>query len=299
MSENDRMDRAKRIRQMREGNRDGEESDDETSETDSEPAADDEPSEAKQTADRMETADQHEPTADRMETTETASPDGGAATMAAEQEESEEPTAEASTDTDVPSGTSAPLPDAEQLEEALEESDAEPGDTETVTPEEATETADTAGAGAAPEEEEAEEEDETRVLEFSLDGEHYCLEIQYIEEIVKQETITRVPNTPAFVEGVVDLRGQITTILNPKVTIDKENKEAGELIVVFDSEAFEDQGHIGWIVDDVRQVSPILESEVNDPPMDEAYIKGVIDREEDDQFVIWTSPDMAFEKQDD
>jgi purine-binding chemotaxis protein CheW len=214
-------------------------------------------------------------------------------------------------------GVSAPLPEMDELEQALEGSAT--ADPETVSagmadsggggataaqvgadagPADAgTQTADTPGASAAGDEETTEEE-ETRVLEFTLDDEHYCLDIQYIEEIVKHENITRVPNTPPHVEGVVDLRGQITTILNPKVTIGKENQEAGELIVVFDAEAFEDQGYIGWVVDDVRQVSPIVESEVNDPPMAEDYINGVIDREDDDEFVIWTSPDLAFEDED-
>jgi purine-binding chemotaxis protein CheW len=141
-------------------------------------------------------------------------------------------------------------------------------------------------------------EETTRVLEFTLADEYYCLDIRYIEEIVKQETITRVPNTPAFVEGVVDLRGQITTILNPKVTIGKDDQTPGDLIVVFDGEAFEDQGYIGWIVDDVRQVSPVTDDQVNDPPMGEDYINGVIDREDDDQFVIWTTPDLALDDGD-
>jgi len=214
-------------------------------------------------------------------------------------------------------GVSAPLPEMDELEQALEGSAtadpetvatgmAESGGgsamaaqmgTEAGPVDAGTETADTPGAPAAGEEETADQE-ETRVLEFTLDDEHYCLDIQYIEEIVKHENITRVPNTPAHVEGVVDLRGQITTILNPKVTIGKENDEAGELIVVFDAEAFEDQGYIGWVVDDVRQVSPIVESEVNDPPMAEDYINGVIDRDDDDEFVIWTSPELAFDDED-
>ena len=139
-------------------------------------------------------------------------------------------------------------------------------------------------------------EERTRVLEFTLEDEQYCLDISYIEEIVKGEYITRVPNTPEFVEGVVDLRGQITTILNPKVTIGKEDTEPGDLIVVFDGEAFEEQGYVGWIVDDVRQVSPVTDEEVNDPPMAEDYINGVIDRDEDEEFVVWTSPDLAFEE---
>lgn len=203
-------------------------------------------------------------------------------TPSLELEEADNPSLEAEDD------VRAPLPDSDELEEALESARAE-GET-------ADDSAVDAATPAGMLDDEEGQEEETRVLEFELDDEYYCLDIDYIEEIVKEETITRVPNTPEFVEGVVDLRGQITTILNPKVTIEKDDVTPGGLIIVFDSASFEDQGHVGWVVDDVRQVSPITDSEVNDPPGEESYINGVIDREDDDQFVIWTSPDMAMEE---
>jgi len=303
MSENERMERAKRIRRMREGQRDGDEESPETEQTDDGQPADEEPEAKEQT------------TADATEPTTAASTDGGATAATQEPESKPDPETEegddAATDESDPavdaavenvSGTRAELPSTERMEAAMEQTieqakqvpeednadaapDAEAGDTE-----------EPAGpaAGIAGDAEQTKEAD-TRILEFTLDDEQYCLDIQYIEEIVKHTAITRVPNTPDFVEGVVDLRGQITTILNPKVTIDKPNKEADDLIVVFDAEAFEDQGHIGWVVDDVRQVSPISEDDVNDPPMQEDYINGVIDRD-DGEFVIWTTPDLALKE---
>ncbi|MFB6074627.1 MAG: chemotaxis protein CheW [Haloarculaceae archaeon] len=181
----------------------------------------------------------------------------------------------------------AELPDQEQLREALAASDAgtetpsavspEGGDVET----EHQETADAAN------------EKSTRVLEFALGDELYCLDIEYVEEIVKRETITRVPNTAEYVEGVVDLRGQITTILDPKTLLDIDQEGPEQLMVVFDPDAFEEQGAIGWLVDEVRQVGPIVESEVNDPPVEDEYINGVVDREDETSFVIWTDPDVA------
>lgn len=140
-------------------------------------------------------------------------------------------------------------------------------------------------------ESEATTEASTRVLEFTLGDEHYCIDISLVEEIVKRDTITRVPNTDDYIEGVVDLRGQITTILDPKELLDIDADGSETLMIVFDPEAFDDQGAIGWIVDEVRQVAPVSESEVNEPPVDEDYIEGVVDRE--DGFVIWTKPEVA------
>jgi len=148
-----------------------------------------------------------------------------------------------------------------------------------------------AGRAAAAEEDTGEE---TRVLEFSLGDEQYCLDIEYVEEIVKRETVTRVPNTPDCVEGVVDLRGQITTILDPKVLLDIDQTGSKDLIVVFDPDAFDDQGAVGWVVDDVNQVTPITEEEVNDSPVDQDHINGVVDR--DGEFVIWTTPELDLDE---
>lgn len=134
---------------------------------------------------------------------------------------------------------------------------------------------------------------ETRVLEFDLGSERYCLDIDHVEEIVERETVTRVPNTPDYVEGVVDLRGQITTILDPKVLLDIDGDGHKDLIVVFDPEEFEDQGAIGWVVDDVNQVMPVADDEVDESPVDADHVNGVVER--DGEFVVWTDPDVAIE----
>ncbi|WP_248299509.1 chemotaxis protein CheW [Halorhabdus amylolytica] len=153
-----------------------------------------------------------------------------------------------------------------------------------------------AGATVADADVEQSTEQETRVLEFRLGEELYCLNIEYVEEIVREETVTRVPNTPEYVSGVVDLRGQITTILDPKTSIGMDGGDNG-LIIVFDAEIFDDHGAIGWLVDEVNQVTPIVESDVKESPIQEPYINGVIER--DDEFVIWTTPELALEVDED
>jgi|GEM_PF-195925 len=185
--------------------------------------------------------------------------------------------------------TGVELPDQEEIDAAIE---AAGGSVETA---DATDTHDdptergpgTVNAAAST------SEDTTRVLEFTLGDEHYCIDISLVEEIVKRDSITRVPNTDEYIVGVVDLRGQITTILDPKELMDIDAEGSETLMIVFDPDAFDDQGAIGWIVDEVRQVAPITESEVNQPPVDEDYIRGVVDRDDSEEFVIWTKPEVA------
>lgn len=135
----------------------------------------------------------------------------------------------------------------------------------------------------------------TRVLEFALGDELYCIDIDHVEEIVTDKSLTRVPNTLPYVEGVVDLWGRITTTLDPTVLMDVDEAGPGEILVVFDAETVADAGHIGWAVDDVRQVAPVTKAEVNAPPVEEEYVTGVVDREDDEVLVVWPSPELALE----
>jgi purine-binding chemotaxis protein CheW len=128
------------------------------------------------------------------------------------------------------------------------------------------------------------------VLEFVLGEERYCLDITFIEQIVERGTVTRIPNAPDFVEGVIDLRGDITTVIDPMETLAADEGGDGDLIVVFDSARLDDEWGVGWAVDGVRRVSTVSLSEVKESPVDEPWINGVVKRDEDGEFVIWTEP---------
>ncbi|PSP31958.1 chemotaxis protein CheW [Halobacteriales archaeon QH_10_67_22] len=256
MTDDDRMNRARRIREMREGTRPDEEQAPDT--------------------DDGESTDEH---ADAV----TAEAGDASADVDADAE------AEAGATLEVPGADVGDV--TVDVEELAEQADIDPADGDPAATGETGVAGAVGMAGAA--ETQVETAAETRVLEFGLGNERYCLDIEYVEEIVKREAVTRVPNTPDYVEGVVDLRGQITTILDPKELLDIDTEGEKELIVVFDPEGFEDQGAIGWIVDEVTQVTPVVEDEVNDSPVDEEYINGVVER--DEEFVIWTEPGVAIE----
>ena len=305
MSDDDRMDRAERIRKMREGNRaetDGAAADDASTDGEQRGAAASAPGKTAPADDQRDSADG--PTDESAaggaepapEPEEPVTDEGASDAMAAAQRAAQSaaevtggPTdttaqttgtlqqAEPPTDTPAQSPAGVELPDQQAVEAAMAASDA----------------AETEGAASAADDESTQSEELVRVLEFALGEEYYCLDIEYVEEIVKRDDVTRVPNTDAYVEGVVDLRGQITTILDPKSMMDIDDEGDQNLVVVFDPEMFEEQGAVGWIVDEVRQVSPVAESEVNSPPVDADYINGVVDREDRDQFVIWVEPDDA------
>ncbi len=133
-----------------------------------------------------------------------------------------------------------------------------------------------------------------QVLEFELGEETYCVSIEYVTEIVDIGDLTKVPNSPAYVEGVMDLRGRTTSIVNPKTVlgIDGHDREATR-IIVYDPEVVNDQGAAGWLVDEVKQVVQVDYADVDQAPAaDRDAIKGVI-KKEDGDFVIWVDPQQV------
>jgi len=130
-----------------------------------------------------------------------------------------------------------------------------------------------------------------QVLEFQLGDETYCVSIDHVTEIVDVGELTTVPNAPPHVEGVMDLRGRTTSIVNPKVVFDIDGGEPSR-IIVFDPEvAGDEHGAVGWLVDEVDQVSQVDPANVDQSPTTEGAnsVRGVVKR--DNGFVIWVNPD--------
>lgn len=130
-----------------------------------------------------------------------------------------------------------------------------------------------------------------QVLEFELGTETYCVDIDYVAEIVDVGDLTIIPNTPDHVEGVMDLRGETTSIVNPKTVFDIAADGDRKRIIVFDSEQL-DGGATGWLVDEVYQVVRVEEGDVDPAPVDDSdAIHGVVKRERG--FVIWADPESV------
>lgn len=123
---------------------------------------------------------------------------------------------------------------------------------------------------------------DVEVLEFTLGDERYCVDIANVAEIVDAGEITTVPGTGDHVEGVMDLRGTTTRVVNPKRVLAAEDETPGERIVVVDL----DGGTVGWLVDEVHRVAA-LDGDVDDT-IDDGPVEGVVQR--DDGFVVLLDP---------
>ncbi|SDR38186.1 chemotaxis protein CheW [Natronobacterium texcoconense] len=126
----------------------------------------------------------------------------------------------------------------------------------------------------------------TNVLEFTLGKNRYCVDIGYVAEIVNTEELTSVPNTPDHVEGVMDLRGETTKIVNLRKIFGDEESDLGSRIIVFKRKR-NSKERIGWLADEVHQVREVHTRDV-DTSVEGEGIAGVIRR--DDEFVLWVDP---------
>uniref|UniRef100_A0A7C2K4R9 Chemotaxis protein CheW n=1 Tax=candidate division WOR-3 bacterium TaxID=2052148 RepID=A0A7C2K4R9_UNCW3 len=112
--------------------------------------------------------------------------------------------------------------------------------------------------------EEVMEEEEQFVI-FKLAGQEYAVPIENVQEIVRiPEELTRVPKTPEFVEGVINLRGNVLPVIDLRKRFDLPEKQRDEQqrIMVF----VIDNIPVGFIVDSVSEVLKIPKSFIQKSP---------------------------------
>jgi purine-binding chemotaxis protein CheW len=138
-----------------------------------------------------------------------------------------------------------------------------------------------------------------QVVEFALGSEHFAIDLFDVKEVVEYTTITKLPNVPAYVRGIIDLRGEITMIIDLKhrLNITEESTksiEASRIIVLDDQIA---KSKIGILVDDVTSVSTFEGDQVDHTSASiskqETSIIGIIKRKikvkdkEINELIIW------------
>ncbi len=123
------------------------------------------------------------------------------------------------------------------------------------------------------------EENSKKFLTFKLGPEEFGADVTQIKEISRMEETTQVPTAPPFVEGVINLRGSITPIIDLRKRLDLGTKEHDEDTRIVIAE-FEDQ-FTGMIVDTVTDVLEIPEDDIDPTPelvateISEEYLRGV------------------------
>lgn len=120
--------------------------------------------------------------------------------------------------------------------------------------------------------------EELQLVVFKLEKEEYGIDIMQVQEISPYQQPTKVPNSPSFVEGIVNLRGDITPVVSLKKKFNLAETEVTELtrLIIINNGS----RRTGFVVDDASEVVSISEKNIEEaPPMivgsDRKYIQGV------------------------
>ena len=135
----------------------------------------------------------------------------------------------------------------------------------------------------------ADESTQYQLVTFQLGEELYGVDIMDVKEIVKVQSVRPIPNAPYYVEGIINLRGEIIPIINlhKRFHIQKMVSASGD-------EFEEDEGgfiildiegnKIGIIIDRIARVVPVDKGDIKPPPqmlsgIGTEYIHGVVRQE--------------------
>lgn len=128
-----------------------------------------------------------------------------------------------------------------------------------------------------------EDTDTREFLTFMLAGEEYGVDILRVQEIKGWDTVTKIPNTPEYIRGVINLRGTIVPILDMRLRFDLKRLDYGPTTVVIVLKVERSGGPvrtIGIVVDAVSDVHNVPVNQIKASPdfgttVDTEFVKGL------------------------
>jgi purine-binding chemotaxis protein CheW len=122
-------------------------------------------------------------------------------------------------------------------------------------------------------------EQDRKILIFSINNEYYATSIMEVERILGYEKSTEIPDSPSFVEGVINYEGEIIPVISLSKRFNLPFTEATDVTKIIIAK--ENHSKIGIIVDFVSEVKDVGIDDIQDSPeiisgISKRYIKGLI-----------------------
>ena len=135
--------------------------------------------------------------------------------------------------------------------------------------------------------------DSNAYLTFALGAEKFAIPVDHVQEIVEFGHVTKVPNAPAYMLGIINLRGRVLPLLDTRMKLGLRQTELTHKsrIMVLDIQTDDKNLQIGAIVDLAREVVEITEGEIQEAPEFEdlrttAPIKGIVNNHGDITMIM-------------
>jgi purine-binding chemotaxis protein CheW len=140
-------------------------------------------------------------------------------------------------------------------------------------------------------------------LTFMLDGEEYGVDILRVQEIKGWDTVATIPNTPAYIKGVFNLRGTIVPIIDLRERFGLEKLEYGPttVVIILKAQSETRTRIMGMVVDAVSDVYSLAADQIKPPPefgsaIDTKFVKGLATV--DEKLVVLLDMDLLLNSGD-
>jgi len=112
-------------------------------------------------------------------------------------------------------------------------------------------------------------------LTFKLGEEIFALDVAKVREVLDFTTVTRVPRTPEFMRGVINLRGSVVPVVDLRLTfgMSRTEKTVNTCIVVVEVSLDGDSVIVGALADSVEEVIDLEPDQIEAPPTIGASVK--------------------------
>jgi purine-binding chemotaxis protein CheW len=145
--------------------------------------------------------------------------------------------------------------------------------------------------------------DTKQYLTFQLCEEVFAVDVSHVREILEFTTVTKVPRTPEYMRGVINLRGSVVPVLDMRLKfgLSRTEKMVDTCIIVVEVSFEEENTIIGALVDSVQEVLELEPDKIEPAPrigtqLKTEFIRGMGKR--DDRFIIILDVDKVFSSEE-
>ena len=128
-------------------------------------------------------------------------------------------------------------------------------------------------------------------LAFKLENEIFAFDISKVREVLEFDTVTKVPQTPDMMKGVINLRGAVVPVIDMRIKfgMSETEKTVNTVIIIIEIELDGTSTMIGALVDSVQEVIDLDSEHIEPPPkigtrLNTDFIRGM--GKQDGQFLI-------------
>lgn len=143
----------------------------------------------------------------------------------------------------------------------------------------------------------------SQYLTFKLDDEVFALDISQVREVLDFTSVTKVPQTPDYMLGVINLRGSVAPVVDMRLKFGMAGSEVtvNTCIIIVEIELDGETTVLGALADSVEEVMELDPDQIEPPPrigmrLKTRFIKGMGKR--DDEFIIILDIDKVFSSEE-